>query len=105
MGIRATVSPYQQAKPQDNLIDSCVLFSSICPGRYMASSAVWMAVATLLAAFDFAQFEDGSPDLNHPYMPGGLRYVMVSVLMWENFYEQPLQCAKAIQMQDSATFA
>ncbi|PPR03343.1 hypothetical protein CVT24_012583 [Panaeolus cyanescens] len=45
----------------------------ICPGRYMAASAIWMAVASLLAAFDFTQFEDGSPDLNHPYMPGGLR--------------------------------
>ncbi|KAJ3481128.1 hypothetical protein NLJ89_g12234 [Agrocybe chaxingu] len=43
----------------------------ICPGRYMAFSAVWIAVASLIAVFDMkkAVDEDGRPiEPNHEYV-------------------------------------
>lgn len=33
-------------------------FASICPGRHMADTTVWAAIACLLATFDFGKAKD-----------------------------------------------
>jgi len=50
----------------------------ICPGRFMAASTIWIAVASVIAAFDFGRLDStaGSDDMFHP---GILRCVHVTV--------------------------
>jgi cytochrome P450 len=43
----------------------------ICPGRYMAFSAVWIALASLLYCFDIQKAKDGEGntiELSHEYL-------------------------------------
>jgi len=45
----------------------------ICPGRFMAVSTIWIAVASVIAAFDFDRL-DSTAGPDHPFHPGILRY-------------------------------
>jgi hypothetical protein len=38
----------------------------ICPGRYMAFSAVWIGIASLIAAFDITKAVDENGDVIEP---------------------------------------
>ena len=44
----------------------------ICPGRFMAVSTIWIAVASVIAAFDFGRL-DSTAGPDHPFYPGILR--------------------------------
>jgi len=44
----------------------------ICPGRFMAASTVWIAVASVIAAFDFGRV-DSTTGSGDPFHPGILR--------------------------------
>lgn len=39
---------------------------SVCPGRYMAFSAVWIAIASLIAAFDIEKAVDENGEVIEP---------------------------------------
>lgn len=40
----------------------------ICPGRYLAHSAIWLTVASLLACFDLARVDGEENELNTDYI-------------------------------------
>ena len=53
-------------------------FLSICPARYMAFSAIWIAVASLISAFDIKKATDENGNINEPtheYLSAFLRCV------------------------------
>ena len=50
----------------------------ICPGRFMAASTIWIAVASVIAAFDFGRL-DSTADSDDMFHPGILRCVHVTV--------------------------
>jgi hypothetical protein len=41
-------------------------FYRICPGRFMAFSAIWIAVASLIAAFDITKAVDENGEIIEP---------------------------------------
>lgn len=54
----------------------------ICPGRYMAFSSVWIAVASMVAAFDITKAVDDNGNVMEPcrdYLSGLVRSVKVEL--------------------------
>lgn len=57
----------------------------ICPGKDLADAGVWLAIANLIAAFNFAKKPDGKGgfiDVKDDYMPGIISYVFFSRLSY-----------------------
>jgi hypothetical protein len=48
------------------MLTNPMLISSVCPGRYMALSAVWISVASLIAAFDITKAVDEKGEVIEP---------------------------------------
>jgi len=45
-----------------------ILFSRICPGRFMAFSSMWIAVANMIAVFDIEKSKDYDGNIIEPTM-------------------------------------
>lgn len=73
----------------------------ICPGRYMAFSAVWIALASLLYCFDIKKAVDENGDIiepTHEYLSGVLVYVLhpgivLSYLTVTRSIPKPFKCS------------
>ena len=60
-----------------HLAPSVFNFNSLCPGRHLADSSVWIAVASILAAFDISPMKaaDGTPIIpEEEFLSGITRY-------------------------------
>jgi hypothetical protein len=65
-------------------------FFSICPGRYMAFSSVWIAVASIIAVFDITKAVDENGNViepSHEYSSSLVWYVkLLSIVQALNLF-------------------